>query len=222
MTFAGEDVTLLAARSADEGLTMARQARPELVIADGVMPGRSGYDLCSAIKSDPALRACRSTSWRPRRILRRGARPSERRRRALDQAVRIGGADREGEGGHRSRHDRVDRRPVAVRSHPLRPSRVRRRPPRPGVPRRCSPAGAPMDDDYGEISIEESGPQQPPFSTGRAGTALAGAIAASAASGASDSRHRRWLRWRRHVRHRHRRRHRHRQPAGRPADCVRH
>src|SRR5262245_61860783 len=56
MTFAGEDVTLLAARSADEGLTMARQARPELVIADAVMPGRSGYDLASAIKSDPNLR----------------------------------------------------------------------------------------------------------------------------------------------------------------------
>jgi len=56
MTFAGEDVTLLAARSADEGLSMAQRARPDLVIADGVMPGRSGYDLCSAIKSDPGLR----------------------------------------------------------------------------------------------------------------------------------------------------------------------
>jgi DNA-binding response OmpR family regulator len=56
MTFAGEDVTLLAARSADEGLTLARQGRPELVIADAVMPGRSGYDLCAAIKSDPALK----------------------------------------------------------------------------------------------------------------------------------------------------------------------
>ena len=57
MTFAGEGVTLLAARSADEGLTITRQARPELVIADGLMPGRSGYDLCAAIKSDPALRS---------------------------------------------------------------------------------------------------------------------------------------------------------------------
>jgi CheY-like chemotaxis protein len=56
MTFGGEDVTLLTARSADEGLTIARQTHPELVIADGVMPGRSGYDLCAAIKSDPALR----------------------------------------------------------------------------------------------------------------------------------------------------------------------
>lgn len=56
MTFAGEDLTLVAARSADEGLSMAQRARPDLIIADGVMPGRSGYDLCSAIKSDPGLR----------------------------------------------------------------------------------------------------------------------------------------------------------------------
>lgn len=56
MTFAGEDVTLVAARSADEGLSLAQRARPDLIIADGVMPGRSGYDLCSAVKSDPGLR----------------------------------------------------------------------------------------------------------------------------------------------------------------------
>ena len=56
MTFAGEDLTLGAARSADEGLSLAQRARPDLVIADGVMPGRSGYDLCAAVKSDPGLR----------------------------------------------------------------------------------------------------------------------------------------------------------------------
>src|SRR5258708_36485789 len=55
MTFGAEDVTLVAARSADEGLALARQLQPELVIADGMMPGRSGYDLCVAIKSDPTL-----------------------------------------------------------------------------------------------------------------------------------------------------------------------
>jgi CheY-like chemotaxis protein len=55
MTFAGEDVTLMSARSADEGLSMARQVQADLVIADGVMPGRSGYELCTAIKSDPGL-----------------------------------------------------------------------------------------------------------------------------------------------------------------------
>lgn len=55
MTFAAEDVTLTPARSADEGLSVARQSPPDLVIADAVMPGRSGYDLCAAIKADRAL-----------------------------------------------------------------------------------------------------------------------------------------------------------------------
>ena len=55
MTFTGEDVTLMSARSADEGLAMARQIQADLVIADGVMPGRSGYELCAAIKTDPSL-----------------------------------------------------------------------------------------------------------------------------------------------------------------------
>src|SRR5216684_1341415 len=57
MTFGAEDVTLVAARSADEGLSMARQNRPDLIIADASMPGRSGYDLCAAVKSDGGLRA---------------------------------------------------------------------------------------------------------------------------------------------------------------------
>src|SRR5450432_3193925 len=56
MTFGAEDVALTAARSADEGLAQAQKARPDLIIADGAMPGRSGYDLCLQIRSDPALR----------------------------------------------------------------------------------------------------------------------------------------------------------------------
>ena len=58
MTFAGaDDVTVTGARSADEGLALAQQAHPDLIIADGAMPGRSGYDLCASVKADPALRA---------------------------------------------------------------------------------------------------------------------------------------------------------------------
>src|SRR4051794_12038026 len=58
MTFAGsDDVTVSGARSADEGLALAQRTPPDLVIADGVMPGRSGYDLCASIKADPVLRA---------------------------------------------------------------------------------------------------------------------------------------------------------------------
>jgi CheY-like chemotaxis protein len=55
MTFAAEDVTLLAARSSDEGLSLARQSRPDLIIADVAMAGRTGYELCQAVKSDPGL-----------------------------------------------------------------------------------------------------------------------------------------------------------------------
>src|SRR6185295_3140542 len=55
MTFGAEDVTLVAARSVDEAINLARQLQPELVIADGMMPGRPGYDLCAAIKVDPSL-----------------------------------------------------------------------------------------------------------------------------------------------------------------------
>ncbi|HET6146424.1 MAG TPA: response regulator [Polyangia bacterium] len=55
MTFGAEDVTLAAARSVDEAISLARQLQPELVIADGMMPGRSGYDLCAEIKADPGL-----------------------------------------------------------------------------------------------------------------------------------------------------------------------
>jgi len=56
MTFAAEDVTLLAARSLDEGLSLARQSRPDLIIADVSMHGgRTGYEFCQAVKSDPGL-----------------------------------------------------------------------------------------------------------------------------------------------------------------------
>src|SRR5882672_749883 len=57
LTLTGEDFALTSARSADEGLTLARQTRPDLVIADASMPGRSGYELCAALKADAALRA---------------------------------------------------------------------------------------------------------------------------------------------------------------------
>jgi len=56
MTFAAEDVTIVAARSAEEGLALAQRSRPDLIVADGVMSGRSGYDLCALTKSDPGLR----------------------------------------------------------------------------------------------------------------------------------------------------------------------
>jgi CheY-like chemotaxis protein len=55
ITFKGTDYTYVGARSADEALTKAKAQKPVLVLADAVMPGKTGYDLCQAIKADAAL-----------------------------------------------------------------------------------------------------------------------------------------------------------------------
>jgi CheY-like chemotaxis protein len=51
-----EDVSLVPARSLDDAVASARQGRPDLVIADANLGGRTGYELCTAIKSDAGLR----------------------------------------------------------------------------------------------------------------------------------------------------------------------
>jgi len=56
LSFASEDVTLITVNNGDDALVRARETRPDVVLADVVMPGRNGYEVCSAIKSDPALR----------------------------------------------------------------------------------------------------------------------------------------------------------------------
>jgi signal transduction histidine kinase len=45
-----------AARNGEVALTMARQWRPDLVLADVMMPERDGLSLCRAIKADPATK----------------------------------------------------------------------------------------------------------------------------------------------------------------------
>lgn len=51
------DLTLIAARSYDEALTVARRDRPDMAIVDIALGNRSGYDLVSAFKADAGLRA---------------------------------------------------------------------------------------------------------------------------------------------------------------------
>jgi CheY-like chemotaxis protein len=41
----------------DEALALVRRLRPDVVLLDIMMPGRNGYAVCQAIKSDPGLRA---------------------------------------------------------------------------------------------------------------------------------------------------------------------
>ena len=54
ITFRGTEFTYVGARSYDEGLQKAKSQKPTIVLADAQMPGKSGYDLCLALKSDPA------------------------------------------------------------------------------------------------------------------------------------------------------------------------
>ncbi|HUQ01820.1 MAG TPA: response regulator [Kofleriaceae bacterium] len=54
ITFRGTDYTYVGARSVDEALDKAKGQRPALVLADAVMSGKTGYDLCQALKSDAA------------------------------------------------------------------------------------------------------------------------------------------------------------------------
>ncbi len=46
-----EDYTVLAATSGEEALSVAREARPDLILMDIVMPGLSGMETCQKLKS---------------------------------------------------------------------------------------------------------------------------------------------------------------------------
>jgi len=56
LSFANEDVELVTTDNGDDALAEARQQRPDIVLADVVMPGMTGYEVCAAIKEDPELR----------------------------------------------------------------------------------------------------------------------------------------------------------------------
>jgi CheY-like chemotaxis protein len=52
ITFRGTEFTYVGARNYDEALEKAKGQKPVLVLADSVMAGKTGYDLCLALKSD--------------------------------------------------------------------------------------------------------------------------------------------------------------------------
>jgi len=55
ITFRATDFEYVGARSVDEALKLAKERKPSIILADAVMPGKTGYDLCLAAKSDPDL-----------------------------------------------------------------------------------------------------------------------------------------------------------------------
>ena len=57
LTFSKEDFVLVQARSGEEAIRKAKEARPDLVLLDLVMPDKNGYEVCAALRAEPALRA---------------------------------------------------------------------------------------------------------------------------------------------------------------------
>jgi twitching motility two-component system response regulator PilG len=51
----GWGIEFVVAKDGTEGLERAREHRPDLVISDVRMPGLDGFELCAAIRADPAL-----------------------------------------------------------------------------------------------------------------------------------------------------------------------
>ena len=50
-----EGVELLSAPDGLEGLRMARETKPDLILLDLMMPGMSGEEVCAELRRDPAL-----------------------------------------------------------------------------------------------------------------------------------------------------------------------
>lgn len=55
LTFAGEDVEVLTVGDGEQAIARVQSDKPDIVLADIGMPKRSGYDVSTFIKKDPAL-----------------------------------------------------------------------------------------------------------------------------------------------------------------------
>jgi CheY-like chemotaxis protein len=55
LTFATEDVQIEMVTNGSQAMEKVRELLPDVVLADVIMPGKNGYEVCDAIKSDPEL-----------------------------------------------------------------------------------------------------------------------------------------------------------------------
>src|ERR1700693_5357604 len=54
LTLAGTDYELTCVSNAQEARDALAASRPDLILADVVMPGKNGYEVCEAVKGNPA------------------------------------------------------------------------------------------------------------------------------------------------------------------------
>ncbi len=55
ISLANEDIELVTVDNGDDAVSRAQELRPDIVLADIVMPGKNGYEVCEALKGDPSL-----------------------------------------------------------------------------------------------------------------------------------------------------------------------
>jgi CheY-like chemotaxis protein len=55
ITFRNTDFQYVGARTVEEALAKAKAHKPAVVLADALMPGKNGYDLCLSLKSDAGM-----------------------------------------------------------------------------------------------------------------------------------------------------------------------
>lgn len=55
ITFASEDYDLIIVGDGDAAIKKAKEEKPDLVMADVAMPGKTGYEVCESLKNDPEL-----------------------------------------------------------------------------------------------------------------------------------------------------------------------
>jgi len=56
LTFSGEEIELIPARSGEEAIRKAKDVVPDLMLIDTALPDASGYEVCRTLKADPAMR----------------------------------------------------------------------------------------------------------------------------------------------------------------------
>lgn len=52
-----QGMTVLTAKSAEEGLLRIQQNKPDLILLDVILPGESGFELCRQLKEDPGTKS---------------------------------------------------------------------------------------------------------------------------------------------------------------------
>lgn len=56
IAFAREDYQIIATTSVDEALARCREQRPDVVLADASLPGKTGYELAASLRSEGSLK----------------------------------------------------------------------------------------------------------------------------------------------------------------------